>query len=141
MRIRFVTVGKPRDEPAARLHDRYAGRIEKFGVRYESAFVPDVAPGGKLRDDEVRQREAERLLAAVRTPPLRHARSAWNPFERVSGELASVLGIPIALAALAMSRFNLRTNGVVSMHHMAKAVPLTTACRVREEMVEMSRYM
>jgi len=71
--------------------------------------------------------EAERLLAAVRTPPLRPARSIWNPFERVSGEVASVLGIPIALVALAMSHFDLRTDGVVSMHHVAKGVPLSVA--------------
>ena len=62
MRVRLLSVGRPRDEPAAALHDRYAERIRRFGIRYECEWVPEVKPGGRFSDGHVREREARLLL-------------------------------------------------------------------------------
>ena len=62
MKIRLLTVGKPRDPEAIALHDRYAERIRRLGVAYETAAVPEVKAGGRYSDEHVRQREG-RLLA------------------------------------------------------------------------------
>lgn len=62
MRIRVLAVGKPRDAEAIALHDRYAERIRKLGVAYETDSVPEVKAGGRYSDEHVRQREG-RLLA------------------------------------------------------------------------------
>ena len=115
MRIRFVTVGKPRDELAKSLHDRYAERIEKFGVRYEKAFVPEVTPAGKLHDDELRRREAERLLAKLdgkgtvvalhREGTLFTTEQLANRLERwATPQLTLIVGGPIGLHASVLER-------------------------------------
>ena len=62
MKIRVLAVGKPRDAEAIALHDRYAERIRKLGVAYETDSVPEVKAGGRYSDQHVRQREG-RLLA------------------------------------------------------------------------------
>jgi len=62
VRIRVLAVGKPRDAEAIALHDRYAERIRKLGVAYETDSVPEVKAGGRYSDEHVRQREG-RLLA------------------------------------------------------------------------------
>ena len=62
MRIRLLAVGKPRDAEAIALHDRYAERIRKLGVTYETDVVPEVRAGGRYSDAHVREREG-RLLA------------------------------------------------------------------------------
>ncbi|HKQ60154.1 MAG TPA: 23S rRNA (pseudouridine(1915)-N(3))-methyltransferase RlmH [Candidatus Polarisedimenticolaceae bacterium] len=62
MRILLLTVGAPRDRELAALHDRYAHRLERLGVPYASAHVPDVASGGRYSDEHVREREAQALL-------------------------------------------------------------------------------
>ena len=61
MRIRSLVVGRPRDPEAATLHDRYASRLRRLGVSYETAWVPEVRAGGQFSDRHVREREA-RLL-------------------------------------------------------------------------------
>jgi len=68
MKIHLLVVGKPRDPHACALHDRYAERITKFGVGYESAFVAEVATTGKYSDDHLREREARQLLARLDDP-------------------------------------------------------------------------
>lgn len=65
MRIRLLSVGKPRDPIASRLHDEYAERIRNLGVRYETDWVADVKPGGRFSDDHVMAREARGLLERV----------------------------------------------------------------------------
>jgi 23S rRNA (pseudouridine1915-N3)-methyltransferase len=62
VKIRVLAVGKPRDAEAIALHDRYAERIRKLGVTYETDSVPEVKAGGRYSDEHVRQREG-RLLA------------------------------------------------------------------------------
>jgi len=59
-----LSVGKPRDQAAAALHDLYASRIARFGVGYEARWVPEVRATGRYSDDHVREREGEALRAA-----------------------------------------------------------------------------
>ncbi len=65
MRVRLLSVGKPRDREIDSLHRRYAERIRKFGVDYEATWVEEVRPGGRFADDHVRARESEALLASL----------------------------------------------------------------------------
>lgn len=62
MKLRVVSVGKPRDPEACALHDRYAERIRRFGVNYETVWVPEVGGGGRYSEEHVRQRESALLL-------------------------------------------------------------------------------
>jgi 23S rRNA (pseudouridine1915-N3)-methyltransferase len=65
MTLELVHVGRPRDRECIALHDRYAGRIERLGVRYRSRWVGEVKTGGRFSDAHVRQREGRGLLEAV----------------------------------------------------------------------------
>jgi 23S rRNA (pseudouridine1915-N3)-methyltransferase len=62
VRIRQLSVGKPREKAIAALHDAYAERIRQLGVHYETAWVAEVRPGGRYSDEHVREREARLLL-------------------------------------------------------------------------------
>ena len=57
-----MCVGKPRDLELTRLHDRYAERLGKLGVRYRADWVSDVKPGGRFTDEHALEREAGLLL-------------------------------------------------------------------------------
>ena len=65
MRLRLLTVGRPRDDTAAALHDDYAGRLARLGVHYRSDAVAGERAGARFSDDHVREREAKALLAAL----------------------------------------------------------------------------
>lgn len=65
MRIRLLTVGRPKDRALDDLHDRYADRIRGLGVPCQIAWVPDVRPGGRFADDHVRERESRSLLQSL----------------------------------------------------------------------------
>ena len=90
MKIHLLSVGKPRESEAVALHDRYRERIERFGVRYEASWVPDVRPGGRFSVEHSLKREAERLLERVEP---RGTLVAVDPGGRMFGsdELASRL--------------------------------------------------
>jgi len=62
MRIRLLCVGKPRESGPARLHDDYAERLVRLGVRYETDWVGDVKPGGRFSGEHALEREARSLL-------------------------------------------------------------------------------
>jgi 23S rRNA (pseudouridine1915-N3)-methyltransferase len=62
MKIRLLSVGKPRDASLIRLHDDYADRLKRLGVRYGAEWVADVKSGGRYSDEHVREREAGLLL-------------------------------------------------------------------------------
>ena len=68
MKLRFLLVGKPRDAEAAILHDRYADRIRRLGVAYETIWVPEIRPGGRYSDAHVREREARLLRERLSEP-------------------------------------------------------------------------
>jgi 23S rRNA (pseudouridine1915-N3)-methyltransferase len=63
--IGLLSVGRPRDQEACALHDRYAERIERFGVKYAARWVAEVRSGGRFSDDHVREREARSLIAEL----------------------------------------------------------------------------
>ena len=60
-------MGKPRDHELGLIHDRFAERIRPFGVRYETAWVPETRTGGRFSDEHVRHREARCLLERAGT--------------------------------------------------------------------------
>jgi 23S rRNA (pseudouridine1915-N3)-methyltransferase len=49
------------------LHDDYAARIERLGVRYVARSVPEVRPTGRFTDEHVKERECQGLLGALAT--------------------------------------------------------------------------
>jgi 23S rRNA (pseudouridine1915-N3)-methyltransferase len=61
LKLRILSVGKPREREVAALHDRYARRIENLGIDYEAVWVPDVKQGGRYSDEHVMEREARML--------------------------------------------------------------------------------
>jgi len=65
MRIRLLCVGKPREPGPSRLHDDYAARLARLGVRYETDWVADVKPGGRYSSEHALEREARSLLDRV----------------------------------------------------------------------------
>ena len=67
MRIRLLCVGKPREPSAVRLHDEYAERLVRLGVRYRTDHVADVNPGGRYTPEHAREREAASLIERIET--------------------------------------------------------------------------
>jgi hypothetical protein len=68
--------------------------------------------------------DAKRLLDAVH-PPV--ARSAWNPFERWSGEVTTAIGVLASLGGIATARFGVRYDGALDLHLGSHAVPIARA--------------
>ncbi len=62
MRIRLLCVGKPREPALAEIHDRYARRLERFGVQYRTEWVADVVPGARFSEQHAMDREATALI-------------------------------------------------------------------------------
>jgi 23S rRNA (pseudouridine1915-N3)-methyltransferase len=62
MKLRILSVGKPRRKELISLHDLYAGRIRQLDVGFDSDWVAEVRSGGRYSDEHVQEREA-RLLA------------------------------------------------------------------------------
>jgi 23S rRNA (pseudouridine1915-N3)-methyltransferase len=62
MRIVLLTVGRPRDRELCVVHDRYAERISRFGVRYATEWVAETAAGGRFTEKHAREREGQQLL-------------------------------------------------------------------------------
>jgi len=60
-------VGKPREASAVRLHDEYAKRLVRLGVRYGTEHVADVKPGGRFTPEHAREREAATLIERIET--------------------------------------------------------------------------
>ncbi len=65
MRIRFLFVGKSDDAEYARGVERYVGRIARFAA-CDVVVVREERPGARPDPARVREREAERLLAALK---------------------------------------------------------------------------
>jgi hypothetical protein len=68
--------------------------------------------------------DAQRLLDAVR-PAV--ARSAWNPFERWSGEVTTAIGVLASIGGIATSRLGVRYDGALDLHLSSRAVPIAQA--------------
>ncbi len=67
MKLRFLSVGKPKSAPAGALFDDYTARIERFGVQVESAWVKESTGDGRFSPEHAMEREAKALLQAL--PP------------------------------------------------------------------------
>ena len=65
MKVRVLSVGKPKEARMAALHDMYAERIRRLGVEYDTSFVKETRTGGRFSDGHVRQREARGLREAL----------------------------------------------------------------------------
>ena len=73
MKIRLLSVGRPKDAALVGLHDRYAERIQRLGASYSASFVPEVAAGGRFSDEHVRERESQALWDATQENEVRIA--------------------------------------------------------------------
>jgi len=65
MKLRLLSVGKPRDAECIRLYGRYVERIKRFGVPFDAAWVRETDADGRYSDAHVRQRESKALLDRV----------------------------------------------------------------------------
>ena len=65
MRIRLLSVGKPREPLSARIHDDYAERLSRLGMNYDTEWVPEVKPGGQYSEAHAIERDARALLERV----------------------------------------------------------------------------
>jgi 23S rRNA (pseudouridine1915-N3)-methyltransferase len=61
VRLRLLSVGKPRSVRLAELHDDYARRIRRLGASYEAEHVAEVRPSGRFSEAHAREREAALL--------------------------------------------------------------------------------
>lgn len=66
MKIRLLSVGKPREVVLSRLHDRYAERLVRLGVQYETEHVSDVPAGRRYAAEHALEREARSLFERIR---------------------------------------------------------------------------
>ena len=135
MKIRLVTVGKPRDAEAIALHDRYAERIRKLGATYDVAWVPEVRPGGRYSDEHVREREgrllADKLDERGTTIALDRGGRSFSS-EALSGRLEGwstpratfVIGGPLGLASSVLDRadVNWSLSELTFPHELARVV-------------------
>jgi len=106
MKIRLLSVGKPRDGSLIRLHDDYADRLKRHSVQYRTEWVADVKAGGRYSDEHVREREGGLLLDRLGTRGTvvaLHATGESLTSEQLAGrlerwstpELTLVLGGPL----------------------------------------------
>jgi hypothetical protein len=79
------------------------------------------------RKNAIDPAEAERLLAAIRPVPV-PSRRAWNPFERWSATVASIVGLLASLVGFAISTLlGFRYDGAFDLHASKAPVSTTTA--------------
>ena len=71
MKIRLLSVGKPREVVLSRLHDRYAERLVRLGVQYETDHVSDVPAGRHYAAEHALEREARSLFERIPWKSLR----------------------------------------------------------------------
>jgi hypothetical protein len=79
------------------------------------------------RKNAIAPEAAERLLAAVRPDPLPGANASFDPFRRVTGGQAALLGVVACGIGLAMSRLGVRFDGALDVHLTHEDVPLAAA--------------
>ena len=61
----MLAVGRPERGRFGPIFDDYAERIRRFGLTFETRWVPEVRPGGRFSDPHVREREARSLREAL----------------------------------------------------------------------------
>lgn len=81
-----------------------------------------------VRSGSIDAAEADRLRAAIGSAPSRSwLRLVTHPFERLSGELTSGLGLVVAALSVGVARSGIRFDGALDVHVAAQAVPLRVA--------------
>ena len=65
MKVLFLSVGKPKQAEAAALFEEYSGRIRRLGVEVESKWVKESSGEGRFTGDQLMEREAAALQAAL----------------------------------------------------------------------------
>jgi 23S rRNA (pseudouridine1915-N3)-methyltransferase len=65
VKVRFLSVGKPKSTPAAALFDDYATRLKRFGVDVASDWVKESVGDGRFSAEHAMEREAQALLKAL----------------------------------------------------------------------------
>ncbi len=65
MKVRFLSVGKPKSARLAALFDDYAARLRRFGVDVETGWVKESVGDGRFSPDHAMQREAQAMLKAL----------------------------------------------------------------------------
>jgi len=66
VKIRLLSVGKPREAVLSGLHDRYAARLVRLGVQYATDHVSDVPAGRRYAAEHALEREARSLFERIR---------------------------------------------------------------------------
>ena len=83
MTIRLLTVGRPKQVEAVRLHDEYAERLRRLGFDYRVESIPDVRAGTRFTPAHAREREGRAISERLRSPDRRGAVVALD----ASGEM------------------------------------------------------
>jgi 23S rRNA (pseudouridine1915-N3)-methyltransferase len=109
LRIDLLTVGRPRNRTLAALHDDYAARIVRLGVRYAARHVPEVRLTGSTSVEHVKEREARSLLASIGS---KGVHVALDP----GGDLVTSDALARKLARLAERGATLAVGGPLGLH-------------------------
>ncbi len=109
MKIKVLSVGRPKDARWVALHDDYAKRITRLGVPYDTAWVREVRPDGAFSDDHVREREAAALTEALDPKSTVVALDA-------SGELLDSKGLASRLERWAARHASFVIGGPLGLH-------------------------
>lgn len=111
MKIRLLTVGKPRDREAVLLHDRYGERIRSLGVEYTVEWVAETRSGSRYSDDHAMEREALALLERLGSS----ARGATIALDR-GGRLLDSAALARELGRWAAPRATFVIGGPLGLH-------------------------
>ncbi|MDX1388524.1 MAG: 23S rRNA (pseudouridine(1915)-N(3))-methyltransferase RlmH [Acidobacteriota bacterium] len=135
MKIRVVSVGKPKDPRWSAIHDDYAKRIARIGVAYDTKWVREVKADGAFSDDHVREREAVSLAEALEpkstvvtldtSGELLDSEGLASRLERWAARHASfVIGGPLGLHRSLVGRADARwaLSPLTFPHEMVRAV-------------------
>ena len=105
----MLCVGKPREPLPARIHDGYAQRLARLGIRYETDWVAEVKSDGQYSEEHAVEREARALLARVET---KETVVALHEF----GELFTSRQLAERIERWATPRATLIVGGPVGLH-------------------------
>jgi 23S rRNA (pseudouridine1915-N3)-methyltransferase len=135
LRIRLLSVGRPRDTLATALVERYARRIRAIGIRFELEQVPEIPAGGRYSDAHRLERESLALVARLpsrshvialdpRGRPLTSEAVADSLPRWATPEAAFVVGGPVGLGTTILDRAEVRwsLSSATFPHELARAL-------------------
>ena len=65
MKVRLVTVGKTNEASLNSLEKKYESRLAHY-LNFERLDVQDIKQGGQLKQEELKTKEGQRILASLR---------------------------------------------------------------------------